>query len=108
MGDWSELLNGPLAGLGFGGAAGAVVGYAAKKMTKLVAILLGVLFILIQALVYLGWITVHWEAVQTAAEGVWRGPQGVTLAQRAIDVITFNLPFGGGFLVGFAIGFKLG
>jgi uncharacterized membrane protein (Fun14 family) len=103
-----ENLVGPLAGLGFGGMVGAVVGYAAKKMTKVVAIGLGVIFVLMQTMVYLGWIEIDWAAMQTSAEGAWTDAQGQTLAERVWPMLTHNLPFGGGFVVGFALGFKLG
>jgi uncharacterized membrane protein (Fun14 family) len=108
MNDLGELFDGALAQLGFGGAAGLVVGYAAKKMTKLVAIGLGVLFIVIQLLAYQGLITVNWTEVQSTAEGVWTDPAGRTIADRLWSIITANLPFGGGFAAGFALGFKLG
>ena len=41
-------------------------------------------------------------------DGVWMDAQGVTLAERAWQVISANLPFGSGFVAGFALGFKLG
>ena len=104
----ADLFSGALGELGFGGAAGLVVGYAAKKLTKLVAIGLGLLFITVQVLAHQGWITVNWTAVQSTAEGVWTDPAGQTLAHRLWDIITANLPFGGGFVTGFALGFKLG
>lgn len=107
MPDGSELI-GPLAGLGFGGLVGAVVGYASKKITKLAALLLGLLFILVQVMVFMGWIAVDWVAVQTFAEAAWTNPQGHTLAERAWHILTANLPFGGGFVAGFLIGFKIG
>jgi uncharacterized membrane protein (Fun14 family) len=103
-----ELLSGPWATLGFGGVAGAAVGYTAKKVTKLAALVLGAVFILVQLLVYLGFVEVHWNTVQSAAETVWRDGHGVTLAERAWTVLVANLPFGGGFVAGFALGFKLG
>jgi uncharacterized membrane protein (Fun14 family) len=103
-----DLFAGPWAALGFGGVAGAVVGYTAKKLTKLVAIMLGVLFILVQVLVYVGFIEVHWDAVQQTAQKAWQDPNGVTLADRAWSVVRGNLPFGGSFVAGFALGFKLG
>jgi uncharacterized membrane protein (Fun14 family) len=106
--DLSQLLGGSVAALGFGGVAGAVVGYTAKKVTKLVALLLGLAFILVQVLVYKGLISVNWDAVQSTAEGVWADPHGVTLAERAWQVLSANLPFGGGFAAGFVLGFKLG
>ena len=106
--DLGDLFGAPVASLGFGGAAGVVVGYAAKKVTKVVAVLLGLLFILLQVLVYNELISVNWSAVQHTAEQVWTDPHGVTLADRAWGILTANLPFGGGFIAGFALGFKLG
>ena len=106
--DISQLV-GPIApSLGFGGAAGLDVGYTAKKLTKLLALLLGCTFILLQLAAYEGFITVNWSAVQGSAEHIWSNPQGLTLADRAWDVLTANLPFGGGFVAGFALGLKLG
>jgi uncharacterized membrane protein (Fun14 family) len=98
----------PAAQLGFGGMAGAVVGYAAKKIAKLTAILLGLLFILLQVLAYNGYISINWGAVQDSAHEVWADPSGVTLADRAWAMLTANLPFGGAFVAGFLLGFKLG
>lgn len=106
--DLHQLFGGALAPLGFGGVAGAIVGYTAKKVTKLVALGLGLLFIAIQLLVYYGLVEVHWDHVQETAEAAWSDERGVTLAQRAWEVIAANLPFGGAFAAGFAIGFKIG
>jgi uncharacterized membrane protein (Fun14 family) len=106
--DLGTLLSGPAGQLGFGGVAGAIVGYTSKKLTKLAALLLGVIFLVIQTLVYLKFVSVDWEAVQHTAEHVWRDPHGVTLAERAWEILSANLPFGGGFVAGFALGFKVG
>lgn len=106
--NFDGLLGTVGADLGFGGVAGAVVGYAAKKVTKLVALALGLVFIVIQVLVYLRFVSVDWGAVQTGAEQVWVDAAGVTLADRAWEVISANLPFGAAFAVGFGVGFKLG
>jgi len=104
----SDLFGAPLASLGFGGAAGLVVGYAAKKVTKVVAVVLGLLFILLQVLVYNELITVNWGSVKDTVQHVWTDPHGVTLAERLWGILSANLPFGGGFVTGFALGFKLG
>jgi uncharacterized membrane protein (Fun14 family) len=106
--DVTQLFGPWAASLGFGGVAGVVVGYTAKKVTKLIALALGAAFILVQVLAYKGLITVNWPAVQSTAEGVWSDPQGHTLAEHAWEIVRANLPFGGGFVAGFAIGFKLG
>jgi uncharacterized membrane protein (Fun14 family) len=91
-----DLFGAPLTSLGFGGAAGLVVGYTAKKVTKVVAVTLGLVFILLQVLVYKELISVNWSAVQHTAEQVWTDPHGVTLADRLWAILTANLPFGGG------------
>jgi len=107
MPDSTDLM-GPLSGLGFGGLVGAAVGYASKKVTKLVALVLGLCFILVQVMVFMGWIDVDWVAVQNSAESAWSNGQGHTLAEHAWQILTANLPFGGGFVAGFLIGFKIG
>jgi len=106
--DLGTVLSGPAGELGFGGVAGAIVGYTAKKITKLAALVLGLIFIVVQTLVYLQYVSVDWNAVQQSAERVWKDTQGVTLADRAWEILSANLPFGGGFVAGFALGFKLG
>src|SRR5258708_3489500 len=108
MNDIFGSLTGPLAELGFGGIAGAIVGFTAKKVAKVAALALGALFLGVQLLAYYGMVEVHWNAVQSGAEHLWRDGQGATLAQRAWDVISYNLPFGGGFLAGFALGLRRG
>ena len=108
MNELGPLLSGPLGELGFGGVAGAIVGYTAKKLTKLMALALGLGFLFIQTLVYLHFVTVDWGAVQHTAEHVWKDPMGITLAHRACEIVSANLPFGGGFVAGFALGFKFG
>jgi uncharacterized membrane protein (Fun14 family) len=108
MNDLGSILSGPAAALGFGGVAGAVVGYTAKKATKVVAIALGAVFILLQVLVYKGFISIDWAAVQGTAEKVWTDQNGRTLADHAWEIISANLPFGGWFAAGFALGFKVG
>ena len=106
--DLGSVMIGPAGQLGFGGIAGAMVGYASKKLTKLMALALGLLIITLQGLVYLKFISVDWIAVQYAAEHVWKDPQGATLAERVWQMLTANLPFGGGFAAGFALGFRFG
>ena len=66
------------------------------------------MFILLQLLVYKGFISVDWTAVQGTAEHVWTDQGGRTLADHAWEIISANLPFGGGFAAGFALGFKVG
>ena len=91
--------------VGTGGIGGFIVGYAVKKISKLVAIVIGMFLV---ALIYLGTqgiISINygalWEAVEKAL-----GLAGSGLSWLA-HVVTL-LPFAGTFVVGFLLGFKLG
>jgi len=101
----SEILS-PLAyQLGIGGIGGFIVGFALKKLSKLVAIIIG-LFIL--ALVYLS----TQEIISINYGGLWNAVKGlVGSAEEAFFwLVGFLsvLPFLGSFIVGFIIGFKIG
>lgn len=92
--------------LGFGGLAGAIAGYAAKKLAKATAVLLGVLFILLQLLAYYHFVEIRWGQIGEAAKEL-AGPSG-SVASTFWKIVSHNLPFGGAFVVGFWIGFKKG
>ena len=104
----NSLFGLDLQSLGFGGIAGLAVGYTAKKVTKLAALLLGITFVVVQALAYLGVLHVDWGEVERLATTVGTTADGGTLAGRAWEIVTANLPFGGGFVAGFALGLRLG
>lgn len=93
--------------LGFGGLTGAVAGYAAKKLTKLAAILLGVLFIVLQLLAYKNFVTINWGAMSSAASP-HLAEGGRTVLGGIWRILTHNLPFGAAFATGFLLGFKRG
>jgi uncharacterized membrane protein (Fun14 family) len=101
----SEIIS-PLAyQLGLGGIGGFIVGFAVKKLSKLIAILIG-LFII--ALIYLGTqgiISINYGALWEKLEGVI-GSAGQALSWL-ISLISI-IPFMGSFVVGFLLGFKLG
>lgn len=107
MTDFNEDLMGPLPGLGFGGVVGFVVGYTAKKISKIAAFVLGGVAILAVVLQAMGWVTIHWGVIEPSAKRLVVDSQGVTLADRAWQVLIANVPFGGGFVAGFALGFKV-
>ncbi len=91
--------------LGFGTIEGFAVGYAAKKIVKLLLIFLGLFFVALQYLSFQGFITINYQKFQQAFEA---------LAGRAMDAppipafITAGIPFYGSFALGFALGFKKG
>jgi uncharacterized membrane protein (Fun14 family) len=91
--------------LGIGGIGGFIAGYALKKISKLVAIVIG-LFII--ALIYLsvkGIISINYGALWNALSG-WMGSasQAVSWFVGAVSL----LPFMGSFVAGLLLGFKLG
>jgi uncharacterized membrane protein (Fun14 family) len=91
--------------LGLGAVGGFVVGYAFKKITKIVVIIIG-LFVL--ALIYLGYkgiLIINYAALGSAVSGAlgWAGQAG-----DWISPIISHLPFAGSFGLGFFLGFKMG
>ncbi len=91
--------------LGAGGIGGFIVGFAIKKISKLVAIVVG-LFLLV--LIYLGTqgiLNINYDALFKAVAGA------LGLAGSAftwiIGVISL-LPFAATFIAGFLLGFKIG
>lgn len=101
----SEVLPPIVYELGIGGIGGFVVGYALKKISKLILILIG---LFIAVLIYLGIkgvISVNYEALFTFISNLFG------LAGNAISWFVHTialLPFAASFIVGFLLGFKLG
>jgi uncharacterized membrane protein (Fun14 family) len=104
----NEVLGGALPGLGFGAAVGFVVGFTAKKISKVLAFALGGLVILMVIFQSVGWVTINWGAVEESTKPLLGDGSGVTIADQAWEVLVANIPFGSGFAGGFAIGFKVG
>lgn len=91
--------------VGAGGIGGFIVGYAVKKISKLVAVVIGLFLI---ALIYLGTqgiISINYDALFKAMENAL-GLAGTGFSWLA-GVISL-LPFAGTFIAGFLLGFKLG
>lgn len=101
----SEIVS-PLAfQLGVGGVGGFIIGYALKKLSKLVLFLTGV-FVL--ALIYLstrGIININYDALWNALSSLF-GSAGSAFSWL-VGVISV-LPFAGSFIAGFLVGLKLG
>ena len=90
--------------LGFGAIMGFAVGYAAKKIVKLLLIFLGLFFVALLYLSFQGFITINFQKFQQAFEA---------FAGRVTDspipaFITAGIPFYGSFALGLALGFKKG
>ena len=94
-----------LSTLGMGGIAGWSVGYTLKKVAKVVAIVVGILFIALQYLAFKQFITIDWEKIQCWFNGT---ASNAGFFESFSAIITHNLPFAGSFVAGFWIGFRKG
>jgi uncharacterized membrane protein (Fun14 family) len=105
--EWSSIA--PYAEqLGFGLVAGFAVGYAMKKVGKVLAVLVGLLFIAVQVLASQGFLTVHWGEVQARVDP-WFETDTLDGAWRSlVGVLTHNLTFAGAFLPGLVVGLRRG
>jgi uncharacterized membrane protein (Fun14 family) len=100
----SEILSPLVAQFGIGGVGGFIVGYALKKLSKLVVVIIG-LFVL--ALLYLsvnGIISIDYGALWNSIGDLL----GAGAAASWVVSIVSLIPFFSSFIVGFLLGFKLG
>jgi uncharacterized membrane protein (Fun14 family) len=90
--------------LGFGGLLGYGAAVFLKSVTRMVGCVIGIVFILMQLLAYYGFAEWQWEAIGQAAD------PAATAARSGFSVLwrimTYNLPFTGGFAGGFWYGWK--
>jgi len=92
---------------GTGGVIGGIVGFAAKKIAKIVAVIVGLELALFKFLESRGILTVDWDKLSA---GFLKASQDA--AQGAppswIETILSTLSIGAGFTGGFLLGFKKG
>lgn len=102
--------------MSYGTGVGFCSGFAVKKVGKFGAFVFGTGFALFQSLSYAGYITINYEKVgqdlskvlDLNADGKLSEADGKVLYDKALDVIGFNMPTGGGFAAGFALGLRYG
>lgn len=92
----------------FGGLAGYAVGYALKKLGRLLAVALGLLFVAVQLLAQAGYIQVDWTRIQRDVEPLLQQPGLRSLWERLLTTLTYNLPFGASFVGGLILGLRAG
>ncbi len=90
----------------FGGLAGYAVGYALKKLGRLLAVALGLLFVVVQLLAQAGYIQVDWTRIQKDVEPLLQQPGLQSLWERLLTTLTYNLPFGASFVGGLILGLR--
>ena len=99
-------LFGPLAAqLGFGGMVGFAIGYAVKKILKIILVFIGLYFISLLYFSHVGFIEINYDRIASAFESfaskLLHG--GITIP----SFMTANIPFIGSFIVGFGLGLKV-
>lgn len=94
--------------IGFGLVAGFVAGFALKKLGKLVALALGILFVSLQLLAWSGYVTIEWGRLQQDVEPLLASSSLGEGWRALLTVMTHNLPFAASFVPGFVIGLRRG
>ena len=91
--------------LGAGALGGFLVGFAIKKISKLIAVIVGLFLLLLIYLSTQGILNINYDALWNAVNNSfsWLGSAFSWL----VGVISL-LPFAGSFIVGFLLGLKLG
>lgn len=100
-----EILTPLLTQLGVGGVAGLCVGFALKKLGKIAAFILGIFFIALQVLSWYGIISINYGAMEQWGKEIINN---LGIAEGVYSSIIANMPFAASFLVGLAIGIKIG
>jgi uncharacterized membrane protein (Fun14 family) len=101
----SSVLSPLVYQMGVGGIGGFIIGYAIKKMSKLIVVLLGLFIMFLLYLGTSGIIEVYYEELWKALASFL--DFAVQSATWLIGII-FLLPFMGSFVTGLLLGFKLG
>jgi uncharacterized membrane protein (Fun14 family) len=96
----------PGLGLQMGGSAliGAVIGFTAKKVAKIIAVIVGLELVLFKFLESRGILQVNWEKLGGVFEGLATDASAQT--QTLVETFISTAGIGAGFAGGFAIGFK--
>lgn len=99
--DWFVPLVGTL---GVGGFLGWAAANFIKTAGRIIGCLVGLVFVLMQVLAYYGIAEWHWDTLAPVVEGVSGAAKssGGTLWK----ILTYNLPFSGGFGAGFWLTMK--
>ena len=98
--------------IAMGGIAGFLVGYAIKKVIKIVLIIAGLLIVAFVALGYQQYVSVDWNRVQEAGSGLMGNVSSTNIpgTEQSISSImaAFGIPLVGSLAAGFILGFIKG
>jgi uncharacterized membrane protein (Fun14 family) len=101
----SEILTPLVYQMGIGGVLGFFVGYAVKKIAKVVAVLIGLGALLLIYLGYGGIVNINYDKLSQMIQNLMGTANQVS---TSLTPIIANLPFAGSFVAGAAVGVKLG
>ena len=101
----SNILTPLLGELGIGGVGGFLAGFALKKATKIIAIIIGLFFLSLQYLAYENIISIDYAALQAFANQLLGQTSG---AQTWLTDFIVHAPFGAAFVGGFYLGLQKG
>lgn len=104
-------LNPQQLGLEVGGGAviGGVIGFAAKKVAKIIAVLVGLQLALFKFLEARGVLSVDWSAITgTATSAADAGRDASDVPASWVMSLLSTLPVSAGFTGGFLLGFRKG
>jgi uncharacterized membrane protein (Fun14 family) len=104
LGSWWPLAS----QLGVGVVAGFAVGYALKKVGKVLAVAVGLLFVAVQLLSYQGLVTVHWSEVEARVDPLLETSSLEAAWRSMLAVLTHNVAFAGAFVPGLILGLRRG
>ncbi len=99
-----EIVTPLLAQLGVGGVIGLSVGYALKKIGQLLAVILGLAFLGLEALAYKGIITINYQALMEFGRDMFNN---LGALESVFTTMVSNLPFTASFIAGLALGLKM-
>jgi uncharacterized membrane protein (Fun14 family) len=99
--------------LGGFGTFGACIGYAVKKVAKIVikitAVIAGLYFASLAGLSYAGYITINFDKMaQLLSQGMVYAEQVIGLLSNALSSISNAIPASGAFMAGLLLGFNKG
>ena len=94
-----------LPGLSLGAILGFCAGYAIKRLGRMTALIVGLLFLALQVMAWQGLLTIHWPKIQALAEP-WLHQGGEELGRWGLRILQTNLPFGGAFVAALLVGLR--
>src|SRR4029079_10083344 len=99
--------------VGIGGGLGFLVGYAVKKIFKIILVLAGLSIATLSYLQFQGIVAVNWDKLDSAAMGTLTGSNATSRSAAAAAALgeqvrtamsNSGIPLPGGFAAGFAFG----